>query len=126
VTNAVLAAAAVFFLALGLLAMRKPSGLLHGFGITAATTDARNEVRAVYGGFPLALAVVLLVAIARPELRSGVVVAAAASLGGMAGGRMVSAAVDHGFGRLPVIFTLIELVVAGLLLGGLAIDAVLP
>lgn len=119
-TIALLIIAAGYFLVLGILAMRRPRNLLRGFGITAPTVDGQNEIRAVYGGFPLALATVLLLPIARPELLDGIVVTSAAALFGMAAGRLVSASVDRGFGRLPIIFTVVEIAVAAILIAARA------
>ena len=50
------ALAGLFYLALGLTALARPANLLAGFGVAAEGVDPRNEVRAVYGGFPLAVA----------------------------------------------------------------------
>jgi hypothetical protein len=107
--------AAVFFLPIGVLAMYKPGRLLRGFGVHAPTADAWNEVRAVYGGFPIAMTAMLLGSLQRPDLTDGVAACVAAALGGMAAGRLVSAAIDRRFGRLSMVFMLLELAIAGLL-----------
>ncbi len=56
---------------------------------------ARAEVRAVYGGFGLAIASMLAVALATPDLRTGILTTVAAALAGMAFGRLVSALVGR-------------------------------
>ena len=112
---ALLVAPAVFFVLLGIQATRVPSRLLHGFGIVASTPDARNEVRAVYGGMPLALGAVFFVAMARPDLRAGIAVTGAAVCFGMAAWRGVSAVLDRRFGRWPMFWASVEIVLALLL-----------
>jgi Domain of unknown function (DUF4345) len=115
-TTGLLIIAAAYFLWLGVLAMRRPRNLLRGFGITAPTADGQNEIRAIYGGFPLALAAVLLLPIVRPELLDGIVVTSAAAVLGMVAGRLVSAAVDRSFGRFSLIFTAVEVAIATILI----------
>ena len=56
---------------------------------------SRSEVRAVYGGFGLAMASVLAyAAVAAGPHRSGILLAVGMALAGMAFGRVVSAVVD--------------------------------
>ena len=50
---------AVFFLGMGVYALAAPAALVRPFGITLAEDASRSEVRAVYGGFGLAIAAVL-------------------------------------------------------------------
>ena len=83
---------AVLFALMGIGAFVRPRTFVSPFGVTAETADARNEIQAVYGGFGLAVAATLVTASSYPQLRDGVVVAVAASLAGMAGGRSRSAA----------------------------------
>ncbi|MFB1296469.1 DUF4345 domain-containing protein [Mycobacterium sp. pW049] len=94
---AVIVSAAMFFAGMGIYAFAAPGRLVAPFGVTLGSATARSEVRAVYGGFGLAVAVVLLLALADPTLRRGIVVTVAAALAGMASGRLMSA-VD---GRTP-------------------------
>lgn len=108
--NGVVVAAAVGFLAMGAYALAAPARVLAIFGVQVATVDGRNEVRAVYGGFGLAIAAVLLAALARPTLRDGILVAVGAALAGMAGGRLVAAAIDGSPSRIPWLFMVIEAV----------------
>lgn len=89
---AVIVAAAVFFAAMGVYALAAPDRVVSPFDVTLGSATARSEVRAVYGGFGLAIAVVLAVALAEPDLRAGIVITVAAALAGMALGRLVSAA----------------------------------
>ena len=85
----------VFFVGMGLVALVSPELITRTFGIPTLTDAGRNEVRAVYGGFGLAVAAVLMVALNDPTLRSGVLLAVAASLAGMATGRIVAAFVER-------------------------------
>src|ERR1700752_4403199 len=56
---AVIGAIAVFFLGMGLYALAAPAALVRPIGITLGESASRSEVRAVYGGFGLAIARVL-------------------------------------------------------------------
>jgi len=85
----------VFFVGMGLAALVSPEFVTRTFGIPTLTNAGRNEVRAVYGGFGLAVAAMLVVAMNDPALRAGVLLAVAASVGGMAGGRLVAALVER-------------------------------
>ena len=110
---------ALLFLVMGIGAFMNPRNLLVPyFGMAAETVDARNEIQAVYGGFGIAIAVVLLVPIWMPEARTGVIVAVAGSLAGMAGGRVVGALRERP-GRWPWIFLVSEVAGAALLLSTL-------
>jgi hypothetical protein len=107
--------AAVLFAAMGLVALVRPAYVVGVFGGTAATVDARNEVRAVYGGFGIAIAMLLLGA--PPEMREGVVVAVAIALAGMAGGRVVAFVVERPRHLYPtVLLCVVEAVLAVALL----------
>lgn len=111
-----IAPCAAFFAWLGVMALRFPGGLLGGYGIKVSTVDGFNEIRAVYGGLPLVWSGLLFLSLARPELRTPVALVVGAGAGGMVAGRLISAAIDMGLGRLPGIFLGIELVVAVALL----------
>ncbi|UXA20655.1 DUF4345 domain-containing protein [Mycobacterium sp. SMC-4] len=87
----VLVVAALFFAAMGTYALVVPTRLTAPFDITLGSAVARSEVRAVYGGFGWAIAVMLMVAVADPQLRAGIVITVAAALAGMAAGRVLSA-----------------------------------
>lgn len=85
----------VFFVGMGLVALVSPEFVTSTFGIPTLTNAGRNEVRAVYGGFGLGVAAMLVVAMSDPTLRAGVLLAVAASVGGMAAGRLVAALVER-------------------------------
>ncbi|BCJ81719.1 membrane protein [Mycolicibacterium sp. TY81] len=91
-SNVVVGVNAVFFAGMGLRALTAPAEMLRPFGITLGGPASRAEVRAVYGGFGLAIAAILGYAIAAPEqVRTGIVVTVSVALLGMAFGRIVSA-----------------------------------
>jgi hypothetical protein len=93
VAVAVIGVMAVFFLGMGIYALAAPAALVRPFGTTLGGAAARSEVRAVYGGFGLAIAGVLAyAAVADGEFRRGILITVAAALAGMAFGRVVAAA----------------------------------
>ncbi|WP_433760752.1 DUF4345 domain-containing protein [Nocardia sp. CA-135398] len=86
---------AVFFLAMGVYALATPAALTRPFGIRLEQPEARYEVRAVYGGFGLAMAAMLAVAATQDgPLRTGIMITIGVALGGMALGRIISAVLD--------------------------------
>ena len=113
-----LALSGSFYLALALAAFARPSTLLAGFGIAASGCDARNEIRAVYGGFPLAVALLVGWCLFGGEYAVGILVALTTATLGIALGRTISGVIDRRIGRLPAIFVGVELVVAALLATG--------
>jgi len=92
VAVAVIGVIAVFFLGMGVYALAAPAALVRPFGITLGESASRSEVRAVYGGFGLAIAGVLVhAAVADGDFRKGILIAVGAALAGMAFGRLVAA-----------------------------------
>lgn len=108
---------AVFFLSMGLLGLAAPAMLMKPLGIALTVPEARNEVRAVYGGFGVAVAALLGCAAADVAgLRPGAVLAIAAALAGMALGRLISRAFDRPSAFYPTwFFFWVELIAAALL-----------
>ncbi len=105
VRTVVLTAAGLFFTGMGLYALAAPARLVRPFGIGVGTASGRSEVRAVYGGFGLAVAGALFwSATTTGELGRGVVVAVAVALAGMAAGRVVSRVLDAPAAFYPVWF----------------------
>src|SRR5215217_3474170 len=79
------------FLGMGGYALAAPAALVRPFGITLGESASRSEVRAVYGGFGLAIAAVLAyAAVADGDLRKGILVTVGAALAGMAFGRLAA------------------------------------
>lgn len=109
---------AAMFAGMGFLALARPVSVLEQFGVLVGTAAGRNEVRAVYGGFGLAVAAMLAVAaLGDPATAEGIVVAMAFALFGMAGGRLVSAAMERPGGLYPVwLYFAVEVVGGALLL----------
>jgi hypothetical protein len=95
VAIAVIVVIGVFFAGMGVYALAAPAAIVQPFGITVGGAAARAEVRAVYGGFGLAIAGVLGWAAVDDDVRIGVLVTVGAALAGMAFGRLVSAVVDE-------------------------------
>jgi len=100
-TLLVIAVAGVFFLGMGLYALIRPTGLIRPFGIALPSPMSRAEVRAVHGGFGLAIAGVLAPAARDHSVRIGILITVAAALGGMAVGRVVSALIDSPISLYP-------------------------
>ena len=89
--SAVVVGVALFFAAMGLVALVRPAFVVGRFGIDVDSVDGRNEVRAVYGGFGLAIAGLLAwSSTATAATEDAVLLAVAVALGGMAAGRVVS------------------------------------
>ncbi|SFB16035.1 protein of unknown function [Amycolatopsis marina] len=115
--NVVIIAVGVFFLAMGVYALTAPAALARPFRIVVEEPESRSEIRAVYGGFGIAVAVVLVLAVFDVAgIRAGVVVTVAAALAGMAFGRLVSRFLDRPTSFYPVWFYFwVEVVAAGVL-----------
>ena len=111
----ILGAVAVAFALMGMGALVRPTVVTRQFGIPALTAEGRSEVRAVYGGFGLAVAGMLVIAITTPDLRAGIAITVAVALFGMAAGRVVSAVIDRSMSKVVTLYLAIE-VVAGVLL----------
>jgi len=87
--------ATILFGVMGVVALVRPERILALFGTPSLTLAGRNEVRAVYGGFGVVCAGLLLWALARPGERGPVFLSLGVALWGMALGRLVSLAVDR-------------------------------
>lgn len=109
---------AVFFLGMGLVALVRPAFVVAFFGMKAEGADARNEIRAVYGGFGVAVGILLLGTMNRQDLASGVNLGVAIALLGMAAGRLVSFVLERP-GRWPLVFFAVEIALALLLFSAL-------
>lgn len=96
------------FAGMGLVALVRPAAIWAPFGVSPTTPDSRNEVRAVYGGFGVAVAGLLLAALGADDaVRDGIVLAVATALGGMALGRVVGFAVERPGRWFPAPFFLV-------------------
>jgi len=85
--NKLISLAAATYAGIGVVSFLRPEMVPALFGGTAPTADARTEIRAVYGGLPLAIAGTLVV---RPSSAAAMGVVSA----GMAAGRAASVAVE--------------------------------
>ncbi len=112
---------ALFFLGMGTYGLFAPAALIRPFGMVADSAQARSEIRAVYGGFGIAVGGLLLTALADlGGTRTGVVVTTAVCLLGMAVGRLVGRAVERPAGFYPVwCYFWVEIIAAGALLASL-------
>jgi uncharacterized membrane protein YeaQ/YmgE (transglycosylase-associated protein family) len=116
VAVAVIAVIGVFFAGMGVYALAAPAALVRPFGITLTEATSRSEVRAVYGGFGLAIAGVLAYAAVEPDARTGILFTVGAALAGMAFGRVVSAVIDARTAFYPNWFyCLVEIIAAAAL-----------
>ncbi|SDK49498.1 protein of unknown function [Nocardioides sp. YR527] len=105
VATPTIAVIGVFFLAMGTYALISPGALVAPFRLSAQAPESRSEVRAVYGGFGIAMAGVLgAAALDIGDIRSGAVITVGLALIGMAGGRLVSRLLDTPVGFYPIWF----------------------
>ncbi|WKX09493.1 DUF4345 family protein [Streptomyces sp. NL15-2K] len=114
---------ALFFLGMGFLGLVAPTVLIRPFGIELTVPEARAEVRAVYGGFGVAIGGLLGWAAldAAGDLQRGIVLAVAVALAGMALGRLVARAVERPSAFYPAWFYFWVEVVGACLLGASAV-----
>ena len=98
--------------------MIAPERVTRQFGIPHLDVDGRNEVRAVYAGFGLAVAGGLVIAVLTPHWRAPAASAVSLALAGMAAGRVCSAVIDRRIGRFPGLYGCLE--AAGALALGVA------
>ena len=104
---------ACFFAAMGVVALIAPNQVTARFGMPAITPDSRSEVKAVYGGYGIAMGILLGLAPSLPQFRDGILLTVAVALIGMAVGRVV-AALGERPGRCPIVFFVVECVLAGI------------
>lgn len=106
---------AACFALTGTFALVRPETILALVGVATLERDGRNEVRAVYGGFGIAVAALLGAATVVDSIRLGALVSVAAALGGMIAGRLVSLVTDGLPGFYPRVFLIAEVAFVGLL-----------
>jgi hypothetical protein len=104
---------------MGLVALVQPERVVRYFGTNELTVDGRNEVRAVYGGFGVAMGLLLLVSTSVDPIRPGVLLCLAVALLGMAAGRGISRAVDGRAGFYPWFYLGVEVLLSVALLAAL-------
>jgi len=101
---------------MGVIALLQPSRVTRCFSLATIPADMQNEVRAVYGGFGLAMAALLVAATRVESIKSGVLLSVAVALLGMALGRLVSLLIDRSVGKYPYLFLGLECLLGGTLL----------
>lgn len=79
------------FAAMGGALLWKPEYLTRLTGVELSTIESRNEVRAVYGGFGVAMAIAMFIAMVYSPLSGGILLTSGLALIGMAAGRGYSA-----------------------------------
>lgn len=109
--NKLIAIGAAGYAGLGIVSFLKPSVVPAVTGLTAPNADARTEIRAVYGGLPLALAAAL---VTTPASAPAVGLATA----GMAAGRAASSVFEGRPSPTMAGFIALETAVAGALFAG--------
>lgn len=107
--NTLIYLTAVLYLIMGVLGIFQPMRILKMLSVTETSPEMRNEARAVYGGFGVAIATALFLATRLDGLRIGVLFTVAISLLGMAVGRMISLLVERPSGKNPYIFLVLEI-----------------
>lgn len=105
---------ALIFAGIGIYALAAPQRVFAMFGVPVETAEGRNEIRAVYGGMCLAVAVILFELPWLGSAANGILLTVMTLLAGMAFGRLVSLLFERP-GMLPYAFLALELVGAGLL-----------
>jgi hypothetical protein len=79
------------FAAMGGLLLWQPQYITRVTNVELTTAESRSETRAVYGGFGVAIALALFVAMVWSDLRGGIMFTTGIALLGMAAGRGYSA-----------------------------------
>ncbi len=108
----------VLFALMGLGALINPNLVTFQFGIPTLSIPAKNEIRAVYGGFGIFMSAILILGANVPNLRLGIGYAISAALFGMAFGRVISTIIDRKIHKLPMMYFCIEIIIALIVLFG--------
>jgi hypothetical protein len=103
------------FMVMGIGAILLPIRVTAQFEIPSLTASGKNEVRAVYGGFGLAMALMLFFALEVSAMRTGILMTVAVALTGMATGRVISTFIDKTIGKIPIFYLLLEVIFSALL-----------
>ena len=116
-------APAAFFAGMGGLALARPTRIVDRFSVEVASLDGRNEIRAVYGGFGLAVSALLVWASVTDGTGEVWIPGTVAALClGMAAGRVLSFTIDRTHGSAVVwSYLLLELALALSLFGSCAL-----
>ncbi len=120
--NALVVGVAAFFLYVGVRGLADPSGTLSYFSAGTLGPDMRNEVRAVYGGYGIAVGCLLVTTIWLSSIKTGARAGVLVSVGGMAAGRTVSFAMESAEGGFPLLILIVELVLVVMLAGAVVLQ----
>ena len=96
------------FAAMGGVMLWKPEDLTRLTGVELSTVESRNEARAVYGGFGVAMALAMFIAMVYSPLSGGILLTSGLALIGMAAGRGYSAWLEMPANSLIWVFLGIE------------------
>ena len=107
---------AIFFLLMGLVGLVRPKSITDYFYVPEITSDMRNEIRAVYGGFGVAIFGLLIASTRIDSLRDGILITVAFSVLGMAAGRIISFIIERPKGPYPYIYFVGEIMMGAVLL----------
>lgn len=102
------------FAVMGIAALVRPAIIGNLVELRFDSVTARNEARAVYGGFGLTMAAALVLATQVPEWKAGILIAVGLALAGMSLGRVFSALIERP-GLAPWLYCLLEAVAASVL-----------
>jgi len=105
----------IFFFVMGICSIVRPNSIVSFVELIPQTVNARNEVRAVYGGFGIAISALLVLAAYNENIRLGVLITVAGALLGMAFGRIISLFIERP-GFWPIFAIFMESGLAALLL----------
>jgi hypothetical protein len=97
--TAFLIVSALFTLLTGLASFASPAVFGQRLGLVIAGADGMNEIRAQYGGFFCAVAIIDALALARLLPRNAAFVLNAAIFGGLFAGRILSLLLDGGYAK---------------------------
>ncbi len=122
VENALTLGVAISFFYMGFGALIDPDNTLSYFSAGPLGPDMRNEVRAVYGGFGIAICLLLLATLKMTSIKTGARVAVLVSVGGMAGGRALSMIVETPAGDFPLLILIVETVLVAMLAAALTLQ----
>jgi hypothetical protein len=101
----------ILFAAMGAGLIWKPEYVSRLTGVELTTVESRNEVRAVYGGFGVAMAIAMFIAMVSTGLRGGIMVTTGLALIGMAAGRGYSIWLERPANNLIYAFLGLEAVI---------------
>ena len=113
-TEFALGLGAIAFAYFGIMLLVNPHAMRR-VGLVADHPDARTEIRAMYGGLEIGIAIFLALSFFRDEWIYPALMFQLLTLGGLAAGRLIGIAFERGrVGRLLWFFVAIEIAAAGI------------